>query len=126
MSLKSGAFAPTAGAESLENHRHVVAHVDETDGAIGERGASVAVQVDGDHLAMSPERPEVGLEHVDRSESAVQQEQRLALAVDLVVVVDAARGGVAFLEWHELPRRFRLSLRDARCDDERERGCESL
>jgi hypothetical protein len=56
----------------------------------------------------------------------VQEEQRLALSVYLVVVVDAVRGDVALLERHELARRFLLCLGETRRQDEGERGCKSL
>jgi hypothetical protein len=51
----------------------------------------VAVQVDGNDLARPGERGEHGAEHVDGPEPAVQEQERLTRAVDLVVVVDSVR-----------------------------------
>jgi hypothetical protein len=76
-------------AEPVEDHGHVVAHFDQVDLPVAECGASVAVQVDADDLAVLGEDRQHGTEHVDRAQPAVQQQERLALSVDLVVVVDA-------------------------------------
>src|SRR3989442_12276693 len=47
------------------------------------------LQVDGDDLPAFGERREVGAEHLDRSETAVQQDERSAGAVGLVIELDA-------------------------------------
>ena len=52
--------------------------------------AAVALQVHGDHLAApAGQRGQDGREHVARHQAAVQEQERIALAPDLVVVVDA-------------------------------------
>ena len=77
-------------AELLQDHGEVVADVDQIDLAIAERRAAVAMEVNGDHLTRCGERRQhVRTEHVDRSQAAVQQQQRLTLPVNLVVIVDA-------------------------------------
>jgi hypothetical protein len=58
----------------------------------------VAVQVDSDDLPALRECGEHGSEHIDRSQAAVQQQQRLALAVNLVVVVEPVGLDVSALD----------------------------
>ena len=77
-----------AVAELFQDCRQVVADGDEIDVALAERGAAMTVQVDGDHLPVPGERRQRGPEHVDRAQPAVEQQQRLAAAADLVIVVD--------------------------------------
>ena len=55
----------------------------------------MAVEVDADHRAPLGERREVRPEHFDLAEPAVEEEQRLALTVDRIVVVDAVGRHVA-------------------------------
>src|SRR5438445_678117 len=49
----------------------------------------VALQIDGDELPAFGERREVGAEHLDRSETAMQQDERSAGSVGLVIELDA-------------------------------------
>jgi hypothetical protein len=59
------------------------------DRTIDVRGSAVALQVDADDLPTLGERGEVGAERLDRAEAAVQQDERAARSVDLVVELDA-------------------------------------
>ncbi len=87
------------------DHGHVVAHVVDPNAPIAQGGAAMALEIDGDDLPLLRERGQQRAEHVDRTESAVQQEQRLAVTVDLVVVVDAVRFDVS-VRGHRRPPLF--------------------
>ncbi len=82
-------------AKAVEDCRRVIALIDDADRALAKLGAAVTVEIDRDHLARLRERWQYRAEHLDRSEPAVQQEERLALAANLVVVADAIDGHVA-------------------------------
>ena len=81
-----------------------------------EGGAAVTLQIDGDHLALFGEDRHHRREHVDRAEAAVEKEERLALAADLVVVADAVGLDIAALRGRRLRRRRRDGLRLVRVD----------
>ena len=89
--LRSPSFCTTTPMSSTD--------VDEIDLRVAERGTAVPLQIDADHLAVLGELREHGTEHLGRDESAVEQEQRLALAADLVPVVHAVGGDVAARVW---------------------------
>ena len=55
----------------------------------------MTLQVDADHLALAGQDRHDRREHVDRAEAAVEKEERLALAADLVVVADTVRLDIA-------------------------------
>ena len=57
----------------------------------------MAVQIDADHLPALREPGQVGTEHLDLAEAAMKQQQRLAGAIDRVVVVHAVDRGMAAL-----------------------------
>ena len=76
-------------ADPLEQRRHVIGDRLAADRSIAQRRTAVALQVDPDHLPRLREDRQQRLEHVDAAQAAVQDQQRLALAADLVVVVDA-------------------------------------
>ena len=63
-------------------------------GPIDVGGPAVALQVDRDHLVVRGERRQHRPEHLARPEPAVEQDQRPAGAVGLVVEVDAVDVGV--------------------------------
>jgi hypothetical protein len=84
-------------SELLEHDGQIVADVEEIDRPITKRRATVSVQIDGDHLSRFGECREERSEHGARAKSTVQEKQRLAAAVDLVVVVDAIGHDVALL-----------------------------
>src|SRR5439155_20886001 len=69
----------------LDQGGDVVGHQRDAQGAIDVSRAPVALQVDGDHLAALGERREVGAKHLDGAETAVQQDERSAGSVDLVI-----------------------------------------
>jgi len=75
--------------EFLHDHGHVVAHVLQAHLSVAQSRPAVAVQVDRDDLAHLGQRREPWFEQVDRAEPAVQQQERLAVPMDLVVVADA-------------------------------------
>src|SRR5207249_5714819 len=68
--------------------RDVARHELRADRPIDVGCSAVALQVDADDLTAFRERREVGAEHLDGAETAVQQDQRPARAVDLVVELD--------------------------------------
>ena len=78
----------------LDQGGDVVGHQRDAQGAIDVGRAPMALQVDGDHLAALGERREVGAKHLDGAETAVQQDERSARAVALVVQLDAVHVGV--------------------------------
>ena len=82
-------------AEPLQQRRDVVGDRLAADRAVAQRRAAVALQVDGDQLAPRPQDRQERLEHVAAAEAAVQEQQRVALPADLVVVVDAFEGDAA-------------------------------
>jgi len=85
-----------AQTELLHDDGEVATDVDEVDLlARAERGMAVPVQVDADHSAARGELRERGTEHAGREQPAVEQQQRLALAVHLEPVVHAVGGDVA-------------------------------
>jgi hypothetical protein len=88
----------------LEHDGEVVADVDEIDRPIAKRRAAMSVQIHGNHLPLLGERWQHGPVHVDRAEPAVQKKERLAAAVDLVVVIDAVGEDVALLRGRGLCR----------------------
>ena len=68
-----------------------------SDLAIAQRRAAVALQIDADHLPALRELGQVGAEHLDLAQAAMKEQQRLALAIDGVVVVHAVDRGMAAL-----------------------------
>ena len=85
-------------AELPQDDRQVVGHVDVADGSITERGAAMTMQIDTDHLALPGECAEHRTETLYLAQAAVQQQQRPAPAMDLVVVVDTVDRDVATLD----------------------------
>jgi hypothetical protein len=61
--------------EGPHHGRQVVAHGDGVDRTVGQGGAAVAIEVDGDHLAPFGQTAQHRAEHVQRAEPAVQQQQ---------------------------------------------------
>ena len=53
------------------------------------------MEVDGNNFTPFRERRQYRTEHIDRAKPAMQQQERLALAMDLVIIVDAVRRHVA-------------------------------
>src|SRR5436190_846672 len=60
-------------------------------------GAAVALQVNADHLPALREFGQVGTKHLGVEQAAMKEQQRLATAVDGVVVVHTVDCGVAAL-----------------------------
>ena len=86
-----------AVAELLQDRVHVGALGLKAEGALAQRGAAVAMQVDGDNLMSGGQGRQDRPEHVHRAEAAVQQQQRRALAADLVIVIHAVHRDMAAL-----------------------------
>ena len=76
-------------AERLDDISHVVAHRLQGERPVAERGAAMTLQVDGDDGAVLGKLGQDRREHVRGAKTAMQQKQRLALAVDGVIVVQA-------------------------------------
>jgi hypothetical protein len=55
------------------------------------------LQVDGDDLVAFGQQGDIRPEHVDRGKSAMQQDERIALAVDGLIHIVAVDGGVTGL-----------------------------
>ncbi len=84
-----------AHLEMLDQGGDVVGHGLQAQRAVDVGSASVGLQVHRDHLPSLGERREGLGEHVGRAHSAVQQDQRLSRAVDLIVELEAVDRGVA-------------------------------
>ncbi len=76
----------------------VIAHVDQADGPSAERGAAMSVQIHGDDLPGGGKQRQNGAEHAAVTQTAMQQQQRLALSMDLVVVLESIGLHVAALD----------------------------
>ena len=85
-------------AEAVQDRRHVAAHGVELDRPIAELRAAMAVEVYADHPPLLGEHRQDRREHAGGAEAAMKEEQRLAGAVDLVVVADATGFDVAGLD----------------------------
>ena len=84
-------------AELLQHAGHVVTHFDQADFAITQRRAAVALQIYADDLSALRKLGQVGPEHLDLAQAAMKEQQRLARAIDGVVVVHAVDRGMAAL-----------------------------
>jgi hypothetical protein len=93
-------------ADLLQHAGHVVAHVNQADLAITQRGAAVTLQVNADHLPVHCQLGQGESEHLGVEQAAMKEQQRLATAVDRVVVVHtvdcgmAAFGGFGYCIFH--------------------------
>src|SRR5258705_11756475 len=90
--------------EMVEQRRDVVAHCDEGHRPVRVRRAAVALHLHRDHLPYLRQRLYPSLHLADRRQPAMDQHQRFALAVDLVIELDAVHISVA------AARRFHLRL----------------
>src|SRR5581483_10714521 len=84
-------------AERPNDVCHVVGHLAKVDRTVSEARPAVPVQFDRDHFVRLREGRDIPSEYLDRSKPAVEHEQGIARAVDLVVVVDALAVDVAVL-----------------------------
>ena len=75
--------------ELFDQLGHVVALIGEAECAVAEAAAAMALEIDQDDAAPLGEDRQLRLEHLARTEPAVQQQQRLTAAADLVVVANA-------------------------------------
>jgi hypothetical protein len=82
-------------AKLLQHIGHVVSHVYQADLAIAQLSPTMALKIDADHLPALCEPGQVGTEHLDLAEAPVKQQQRLAGAVDSIVVFDSVYRGMA-------------------------------
>lgn len=87
--------------ELVEQRGNVVAHGLERKRAVGVRRAAVALQFDRDHLMGLREGLEQRGHFADRHQSAVQQDERSTLSVDLMIELDAVHLGIAGGDWCE-------------------------
>lgn len=76
-------------AELLYQDRKVGADGWKLDRPLAEGRAAMALQIDGDHLPVVGENRHDRREHLDLPEAAVKQQQRFALAADLVIIINA-------------------------------------
>ena len=82
-------------AEPFDQLGDVGRHVLEGHRAFEGQGAAVPLEIDADHLARLGEFGQHRAEHLDGAEAAMQQHQRFAAAVQLVIELDAVDGRVA-------------------------------
>ena len=78
-----------------DERRDIVGHQRGAERSIDVSRPAVALEVDADDLPSPGERGEIGAEHLDRAEPAVQQDERPARSMDLVVELDAVHVRVA-------------------------------
>ena len=104
-------------AERLDEFGDVGRHGLEAHGAAERAGAAVGLQVDADDLAVLRQGLDVGPEHLDRTEAAVEQDQRVAFAVGLVPDLDAVDVGETGFDggWELWHLRGLLGTRGDRC-----------
>jgi hypothetical protein len=79
-----------------------IAHRGEAHRPVRIRGAAVALHLDSDHLARLRQRLHPSLHLADCRQPAMDQNQRFALAVDLVIEIDAVHVSVAAARWFHL------------------------
>ncbi len=75
--------------ELFDEGGDVVCHRLEGHRALRRRRAAVRLQVEAYDLAVLGEEVDVGAEHLERAEAAVEQDERLALAEHLVAELDS-------------------------------------
>jgi hypothetical protein len=85
--------------EVLHEGCDVVGHQLDAEGSMDVGGPAVTLQIDGDDLPTFGERREIGAKHLDRSQTAVQQNEGAARAANLVVKLDPVHLGVAAARW---------------------------
>src|SRR5688572_21142536 len=73
----------------LDERRDIAGHQFRAERSIDIGGPAVALQIDTDDLPPLRERRKIGTEHLGRAEPAVQEDERPAGPVDLVVELDA-------------------------------------
>jgi hypothetical protein len=76
-------------AEVIDEGSDIVRHRLEVQRAVDVGLAPIGLQIDGDNLPAFCEQQQDLAEHLDRASAAMQQDQRLAYAVDLVVHAEA-------------------------------------
>jgi hypothetical protein len=81
--------------ERVEQRRDVVAHHGERHRSVRVRGTAVALHLNCDHWPRLRQRLHPALHLADRGQPSMEQNQRFALAVDLVIEVDAIHMRVA-------------------------------
>ena len=106
--------------EMLHQRRDVVGHLLVAEGAVDIGGVAVALQLDGDDLVVLGQGGEDRPPQVDRPKGAMEQDQRLTAAVDLVVHLQPVDRGVAVCGVVSVMgvavRRLRLGEAPSRCD----------
>jgi hypothetical protein len=105
-------------AQMLHDRRDVVGQLLVVKGTVDDvGGVAMALELDGDDLAMLGQGGQNGPPQVDGPEGAVEQQQRLPAAVDLVVHLQPVDRGVAALRGgvRHGRRRGRLRLGEAPC-----------
>ncbi len=81
----------------LDQGRDILSHQLQAQWAVAISGAAVSLKIDGDNLTASREqRQDVG-EHAGQAKAAMQQQERLAAAMDFVVQVKTVHRGVGAL-----------------------------
>ena len=98
----------------LHQSGDVVGHALVGQRAVEVGSVAVALQFDGDDLPLLGQRGQVGAEHGDTNDSAVQKDRRFAGAANLVVEVKAVYGSIAGFDGRFRGRAI-LSDRKERC-----------
>ncbi len=80
--------------EVLDQRRDVVGHEPDVERAVDVGRPAVALEVDGDHLAVGRQRGQDRAEHLARAEAPVEQDERAAGPLCFEVQVDSVDLGV--------------------------------
>ena len=96
--------------EVFHERGNIICHRFVGDRAVDVGGTPVRLQIDRDDLARFREQGHEITEHRHRSQTAMQQDERLTRALDLVVQLEPIHGGVPSFR-----RRSGLGQRESRC-----------
>jgi len=82
-------------SERFDEFGNIGGHGFEAHGSTQRSGAAMRLQVDANDLAVLRKRLDVGTEHLDRSEAAVEEDQRIAITIGLIPDLDVVDLGEA-------------------------------
>ena len=78
---------------------HIIAHIDETNFPVAQRGTAVTLQIHADDLSILRKPGQVRAEHLDLAQATMKKQQRLAHTIDGIIVAHTIDRDVAALGW---------------------------